>query len=177
MAMRAAVLPGPARLRGLGAAAGSVSRRALASSAGTGEFRDPTTSSTEQKSGSGESEDLAPTPNKLKGFVLYGRHNEPWRDPLQRVGDYDEIQATEGGLTPFERQVQAARCMDCGTPFCQTETGCPVHNLIPEWNELVHKEQWVDAVKRLHKTNNFPEFTGRCAALCLPSPRPPHTCS
>jgi NAD(P)H-dependent glutamate synthase small subunit len=57
--------------------------------------------------------------------------------------------------------------MDCGTPFCQTYTGCPVNNLIPEWNDLVYKGQWRDAIDRLHKTNNFPEFTGRvCPAPC-----------
>lgn len=57
--------------------------------------------------------------------------------------------------------------MDCGTPFCQTNTGCPVNNLIPEWNELVYKNQWKDAIGRLHETNNFPEFTGRvCPAPC-----------
>ena len=59
------------------------------------------------------------------------------------------------------------RCMDCGTPFCQTHTGCPVNNLIPEFNELVYKAQWRTAIDRLHKTNNFPEFTGRvCPAPC-----------
>mmetsp|Transcript_18227 Transcript_18227/g.41553 ORF Transcript_18227/g.41553 Transcript_18227/m.41553 type:complete len:471 (-) Transcript_18227:308-1720(-) len=63
--------------------------------------------------------------------------------------------------------VQSARCMDCGTPFCQTHTGCPVNNLIPEWNNLVYSGQWPDAIERLHKTNNFPEFTGRvCPAPC-----------
>lgn len=69
--------------------------------------------------------------------------------------------------TSIERKVQAARCMDCGTPFCQTHTGCPVNNLIPEWNNLVYNGQWGDAIERLHKTNNFPEFTGRvCPAPC-----------
>jgi len=66
-----------------------------------------------------------------------------------------------------ERKVQAARCMDCGTPFCQTHTGCPVNNLIPEWNNLVYNGHWGDAIDRLHSTNNFPEFTGRvCPAPC-----------
>jgi glutamate synthase (NADPH) small chain len=69
--------------------------------------------------------------------------------------------------TETERKVQAARCMDCGTPFCQTHTGCPVNNLIPEWNNLVYNGQWEEAIHRLHKTNNFPEFTGRvCPAPC-----------
>lgn len=57
--------------------------------------------------------------------------------------------------------------MDCGTPFCQTHTGCPVNNLIPEWNEMIFKKQWREAIERLHSTNNFPEFTGRvCPAPC-----------
>ena len=76
----------------------------------------------------------------------------------------------EGDLlkhTEVERKVQAPRCMDWGTPFCQTHTGCPVNNLIPEWNNLVYNGQWQDAIDRLHKTNNFPEFTGRvCPAPC-----------
>jgi len=64
-------------------------------------------------------------------------------------------------------KVQGARCMDCGVPFCQGSTGCPVVNLIPEWNDLVHRERWRDALKALHATNNFPEFTGRlCPAPC-----------
>jgi glutamate synthase (NADPH/NADH) small chain len=64
-------------------------------------------------------------------------------------------------------RVQAARCMDCGVPFCQSPTGCPVVNLIPEWNDLVHRGRWQDALKALHVTNNFPEFTGRlCPAPC-----------
>jgi hypothetical protein len=67
----------------------------------------------------------------------------------------------------IEKTIQAARCMDCGTPFCQTHTGCPINNLIPEWNELVYKGQWLDAYQRLSMTNNFPEFTGRvCPAPC-----------
>ncbi len=69
---------------------------------------------------------------------------------------------------------QGARCMDCGVPFCHTGTllagsgvGCPIHNLIPEWNDLVYRGQWQEALARLHKTNNFPEFTGRvCPAPC-----------
>mmetsp|Transcript_58113 Transcript_58113/g.142066 ORF Transcript_58113/g.142066 Transcript_58113/m.142066 type:complete len:494 (-) Transcript_58113:127-1608(-) len=69
--------------------------------------------------------------------------------------------------TDLERKVQAARCMDCGTPFCQTYSGCPVNNLIPEWNNLVYQDQWDEAIDRLHSTNNFPEFTGRvCPAPC-----------
>ena len=64
-------------------------------------------------------------------------------------------------------QTQGSRCMDCGVPFCQSGNGCPIHNLIPEWNDLVYKGRWREALNRLHKTNNFPEFTGRvCPAPC-----------
>lgn len=84
--------------------------------------------------------------------------------------DWGELNPPEGHEkehTAVERKVQAARCMDCGTPFCQTHTGCPVNNLIPEWNNLVYNGQWEEAIERLHKTNNFPEFTGRvCPAPC-----------
>lgn len=104
---------------------------------------------------------------KERGFLDYHRYPEPYRDPLERVFDWNEINFDQPQHDEVERTVQAARCMDCGTPFCQTHTGCPVNNLIPEWNELVYKNQWRDAIERLHKTNNFPEFTGRvCPAPC-----------
>lgn len=107
---------------------------------------------------------------KLRGFLNYERNPEPYRKPLERIQDWGEINPTESDEeyhTGVERKVQAARCMDCGTPFCQTHTGCPVNNLIPEWNNLVYNGQWEDAIDRLHKTNNFPEFTGRvCPAPC-----------
>ncbi len=98
------------------------------------------------------------------GFVKYVREG-PQRRPVElRVKDYKEL------YNPFEDdklQVQGARCMDCGVPFCQSSTGCPVVNLIPEWNDLVHRGRWKDALKALHTTNNFPEFTGRlCPAPC-----------
>lgn len=91
--------------------------------------------------------------DKNRGFVDYNRIPDPYRDPLERVFDWQEIQTTTGH-DPVERTVQAARCMDCGTPFCQTHTGCPVNNLIPEWNDLVYKGQWRDAIDRLHKVLN-----------------------
>jgi len=107
---------------------------------------------------------------KLRGFINYERNPEPYRKPLDRVLDWGELNPKPGDPlyhSDVERKVQAARCMDCGTPFCQTHTGCPVNNLIPEWNNLVYNEQWRDAIERLHKTNNFPEFTGRvCPAPC-----------
>ena len=86
---------------------------------------------------------------KARGFVDYARIPDAYRDPLERVFDWQEL--TAGGHDPVERTVQAARCMDCGTPFCQTHTGCPVNNLIPEWNDLVYRGQWRDANDRLHK--------------------------
>jgi NAD(P)H-dependent glutamate synthase small subunit len=107
---------------------------------------------------------------KLRGFLNYERNPEPYRRPLERVMDWGELNPpVDHDLhhTDVERKVQAARCMDCGTPFCQTHTGCPVNNLIPEWNNLVYNGQWAEAIDRLHKTNNFPEFTGRvCPAPC-----------
>ena len=99
-----------------------------------------------------------------KGFMKYSREG-PTRRPVElRVLDWKEF------YEPFPEeklQVQGARCMDCGVPFCQSHTGCPVVNLIPEWNDLVHRGRWHDALKALHATNNFPEFTGRlCPAPC-----------
>lgn len=87
--------------------------------------------------------------DKTRGFIDYYRNPDPYRDPLERVFDWGEINAE--GHQEVERTVQAARCMDCGTPFCQTHTGCPIHNLIPEWNEMVFKGGWRDAIDRLHK--------------------------
>jgi glutamate synthase (NADPH/NADH) len=105
--------------------------------------------------------------NKLRGFVEYERNPEPYRDALARVKDWGEINTTFEERDPLERKRQAARCMDCGTPFCQTHEGCPINNLIPEWNELVFRDKWKEAYSRLAKTNNFPEFTGRvCPAPC-----------
>jgi glutamate synthase (NADPH/NADH) small chain len=89
---------------------------------------------------------------------------------MDRIMDWGELNPTDEDElhhTELELEVQAARCMDCGTPFCQTHVGCPVNNLIPEWNNLVYNGQWQEAIDRLHLTNNFPEFTGRvCPAPC-----------
>jgi NAD(P)H-dependent glutamate synthase small subunit len=101
---------------------------------------------------------------KPTGFKEFTRKPVPYRDAAERIGDFDEIY-TE----PLETRLteQAARCMDCGVPFCQSNDGCPIDNLIPEWNDLVYNGRWKDALDRLHKTNNFPEFTGRaCPAPC-----------
>jgi len=101
---------------------------------------------------------------KPTGFKEFERKKVEWRLPVVRINDYDEIY-TE----PKEQHLrdQGARCMDCGVPFCQSVTGCPIDNLIPEWNDLVYNNRWKEAIERLHKTNNFPEFTGRtCPAPC-----------
>ncbi len=101
---------------------------------------------------------------KPTGFKEYPRQVVPYRDPLVRINDFKEI-FTE----PDEERLrtQGARCMDCGVPFCQSSSGCPVDNLIPEWNDLVFRGRWREALDRLHRTNNFPEFTGRtCPAPC-----------
>lgn len=101
---------------------------------------------------------------KPTGFKEIPRQQLPYRDPTQRAEDYGEI-FTRGDEQHL--QGQGARCMDCGVPFCQSETGCPIDNLIPEWNDLVYRGRWREALDRLHKTNNFPEFTGRaCPAPC-----------
>ncbi len=99
---------------------------------------------------------------KLGGFLQIERHGVPYRDPAERAHDYKEFLITrpEGELRD-----QGARCMDCGVPFCHN--GCPLGNLIPDWNDLVYRDRWQDAIAQLHATNNFPEFTGRlCPAPC-----------
>lgn len=102
--------------------------------------------------------------DKVRGFMKYQRQTDKYRNPHRRIKDYNEINAR---LNPDELKVQAARCMDCGVPFCQSDTGCPIGNIIPKWNDLVFKDQWKEALDRLLMTNNFPEFTGRvCPAPC-----------
>jgi len=98
------------------------------------------------------------------GFKDHSRQTVPYRAPLERVLDYAEI-FTEPAVDHL--RTQGSRCMDCGVPFCQSNSGCPIDNLIPEWNDLVYQNRWREALDRLHKTNNFPEFTGRaCPAPC-----------
>ncbi|MCM3672211.1 glutamate synthase small subunit [Mesobacillus maritimus] len=105
------------------------------------------------------------------GFMIYSREKLKERNPLERINDWEEYSK------PLSNQAlirQGARCMDCGTPFCHmgmeiqgATTGCPINNLIPEWNDLVYRGRWKEALERLLKTNNFPEFTGRvCPAPC-----------
>jgi len=108
---------------------------------------------------------------KITGFMEYPRVVAPDRPPRERISDWQEF------IQPLDEkgiETQAARCMDCGIPYCQSGTllngmtaGCPTHNLIPEWNDLVYRGAWQEALTRLLKTTNFPEFTGRvCPAPC-----------
>ena len=102
---------------------------------------------------------------KVTGFKEFDRKTEDYRPVELRIKDYGEI--FTGTHNIAQLQEQGARCMDCGVPFCQSENGCPVDNLIPDWNDLVYNDKWQEALIRLHKTNNFPEFTGRvCPAPC-----------
>ena len=97
-------------------------------------------------------------------FMEYSRKENPFRDARERLSDYDDLHVPQG---PEERACQAARCMDCGVPFCQSDFGCPLHNLIPEWNDLLYRGEEREALARLLETAPFPEFTGRvCPALC-----------
>ena len=108
---------------------------------------------------------------KITGFIDYKRMECPQRSPLTRLKDFNEFHQD---LTSRQRQQQSGRCMDCGVPFCQAGTtfqetllGCPLHNLIPEWNDMLWLGNWEHALSRLLKTNCFPEFTGRvCPAPC-----------
>ncbi len=100
----------------------------------------------------------------IKGFMEFDRETPPERPIDERLKDYREV------YDEFPEQKfrdQGARCMDCGVPFCQSDTGCPLGNMIPDWNDLVYRDDWEEAVAMLLKTNNFPEFTGRiCPAPC-----------
>ena len=99
---------------------------------------------------------------KVGGFLKHARKDAPERDPEERIGDHREFVRT---LPVAELRTQGARCMECGVPFCHH--GCPLGNLIPEWNDLVYRDRWREASLQLHRTNNFPEFTGKlCPAPC-----------
>ena len=108
---------------------------------------------------------------KPTGFMEYQRRGNPAQSPLERIKHYNEFHPR---LSRDERRRQGARCMECGVPFCQSGavlngmvSGCPLHNLVPEWNDLIYTGNFTHALERLLKTNNFPEFTGRvCPALC-----------
>lgn len=99
---------------------------------------------------------------KVTGFLEARREKQAYRPVEQRVHDWNQVMT---GYAPDHLNVQAARCMDCGVPFCHQ--ACPLGNLIPDWNDLIYRERWADALDRLHATNNFPEFTGTlCPAPC-----------
>jgi len=110
---------------------------------------------------------------KPTGFMEFPRKSVPYRDARERTNDFREI-FTHGGEDHLRNQ--SGRCMDCGVPFCHTGTpmvagqggiGCPLNNIIPDWNDLVYRDRWREAIDRLHATNNFPEFTGTlCPAPC-----------
>ncbi len=108
---------------------------------------------------------------KITGFLDYTRNSSKEVDPLLRIQNFKEFHIH---ITEDEQKTQASRCMDCGVPFCQSgvmiagmTSGCPLNNLVPEWNDLVYQGQWKLALKRLMSTNRFPEFTSRvCPALC-----------
>ena len=101
---------------------------------------------------------------KTTGFMEYPRTENPYRDARERLQDFDDLHTAQPKNV---RRCQAGRCMDCGVPFCQSDFGCPLHNLIPEWNDLLYQGQEKEALLRLQLTAPFPEFTGRvCPALC-----------
>ena len=108
---------------------------------------------------------------KATGFLDYDRKESQAIDPKERIKNFNEFHIP---LSTEEQQRQGARCMDCGVPFCQSgmsikgmTSGCPLQNLVPEWNDLVYHGNWEQAYLRLHKTSNFPEFTCRvCPGLC-----------
>ena len=99
---------------------------------------------------------------KITGFIEYDRIEEKNKAVKERLKDYKEFSIP---LKDSDQQHQGSRCMDCGIPFCHS--GCPLGNLIPDFNDLIHRNEWKYALKILHSTNNFPEFTGRlCPAPC-----------
>ena len=99
---------------------------------------------------------------EIKGFMKYDRQDYKREDVVRRIKNFKEFTHLPTGK---ELKNQGARCMDCGVPFCQS--GCPIGNIIPDFNDLVYRDRWQEAIERLHKTNNFPEFTGRvCPAPC-----------
>ncbi|CAF0729763.1 unnamed protein product [Brachionus calyciflorus] len=110
-------------------------------------------------------EDSAGQFDKVKGFYKYPRNSDQYRKVDERIQDWDEIHNHQGVRKNLKQQ--AARCMDCGIPFCQSKDGCPLGNIIPKWNDLVYNGNWKEALYQLQQTNNFPEFTGRvCPAPC-----------
>ncbi|KAG6463019.1 hypothetical protein O3G_MSEX013607 [Manduca sexta] len=112
-----------------------------------------------------EKKNLEKVLDKTRGFMKYERETSVYRAAEKRARDWDEIYAR--GHVRRGLRVQAARCMDCGVPFCQSGHGCPLANIVPKWNDLVYQGDWHQALRQLLQTNNFPEFTGRvCPAPC-----------
>ncbi|KAI2798425.1 hypothetical protein RDWZM_010184 [Blomia tropicalis] len=113
-------------------------------------------------------EDLIPNPNKLdkvRGFMKYKRIKSYYKKVDNRLNQWGEVYDFK--TIRDNVRIQASRCMECGVPFCQSPHGCPLGNIIPRWNDLVHQNDWYEALKQLLQTNNFPEFTGRvCPAPC-----------
>ena len=101
---------------------------------------------------------------KVTGFLEIDRQVHKYQPASDRIRHFREFTLP---MSDKEVEKQAARCMDCGIPYCHGPTGCPIHNQIPDWNDLVYNGDWDDAIRNLHSTNNFPEFTGRiCPAPC-----------
>ena len=101
---------------------------------------------------------------KATGFLEIDRQDQKYLPAADRIRNFREFTLP---LDDKDVGRQAARCMDCGIPYCHGPTGCPVHNQIPDWNDLVYQGDWEEAARNLHSTNNFPEFTGRiCPAPC-----------
>lgn len=97
-----------------------------------------------------------------KAFISIPRKEAGYRPVLERIYDFGEVEQT---LNQEDRKLQASRCMDCGIPFCHW--ACPLGNKMPEWQDLIYKGRWKEAIEVLHETNNFPDFTGRiCPAPC-----------
>lgn len=135
---------------------------------GAAKENEPTINDIEEsiKNAENEQKKLGVILDKTRGFIKYKRETVIYRNPADRQKDYNEIynfKHVRKGL-----KVQAARCMDCGVPFCQSNVhGCPLGNIIPAWNDLVFQDNWKEALNQLLQTNNFPEFTGRvCPAPC-----------
>lgn len=134
-----------------------------------GKLEENSASSSTKVKASGDVKDIEDSLNgnldKVRGFIKYKRIKGYYREPKQRMSDWNEI--FDQKIIRDNVRVQATRCMDCGVPLCQTSYGCPLGNIIPKWNDLVHKDDWEQAIFQLLQTNNFPEFTGRvCPAPC-----------
>ena len=139
-----------------------VHRRRLARSHRYGQWRDAGVDGVEHRGLTRLSEQT--DMGKVTGFLEIDRQTAKYQPASDRIRHFKEFSIP---MSDQEVQKQAARCMDCGIPYCHGPTGCPVHNQIPDWNDLVYADNWEEAIRNLHSTNNFPEFTGRiCPAPC-----------